>query len=144
MSEWFTWVTFLLRFLMTIEEDVTGWQEMPSMCRRQGEMGTEGRDELWAIMSNCFYSHALMWDQTVSLLWWWPPTWLCMNFRLIPSSVTWSSPPSPVFMSWTGNSPPSSGPEEEIHSIFSPPSQMSSFPHFHLWTSKSTSDIFSV
>lgn len=49
--------------------------------------------------------------KAVSLLWYWPLTWLCMNLRLIPSSVTCSSPPSPVFMSWTGNSPPSSGPE---------------------------------
>lgn len=38
------------------------------------------------------------------------PTWLCMNLRLIPSRVTCSKPPSPVFMSCTGNSPPSSGP----------------------------------
>lgn len=36
--------------------------------------------------------------------------WLCMNLRLIPSRVTCSKPPSPVFMSCTGNSPPSSGP----------------------------------
>ena len=33
-----------------------------------------------------------------------------MNLRLIPSRVTCSKPPSPVFMSCTGNSPPSSGP----------------------------------
>lgn len=39
-----------------------------------------------------------------------PPTWLCINLRLIPSNVTWRRPPSPVFISWTGNSPPSSGP----------------------------------
>lgn len=38
------------------------------------------------------------------------PTWLCMNLRLIPSKVTCRRPPSPVFMSCTGNSPPSSGP----------------------------------
>ena len=44
------------------------------------------------------------------------PTWLCMNLRLIPSRVTCSKPPSPVFMSCTGNSPPSSGPvgREEV------------------------------
>lgn len=36
--------------------------------------------------------------------------WLCMNLRLIPSRVTCSKPPSPVFMSCTGNSPPNSGP----------------------------------
>lgn len=39
-----------------------------------------------------------------------PHTWLCINFRLIPSSVTWRRPPSPVFISCTGNSPPNSGP----------------------------------
>lgn len=33
-----------------------------------------------------------------------------MNFKLIPSNVTWRRPPSPVFISCTGNSPPSSGP----------------------------------
>lgn len=52
--------------------------------------------------------------EAVSPLWYGPLTWLCMNLRLIPSSVTCSSPPSPVFMSWTGNSPPSSGPEGNI------------------------------
>ncbi|TNN44517.1 hypothetical protein EYF80_045293 [Liparis tanakae] len=67
---------------LTIEEDVTGGEEM------SGRGG--GRS---------------------SPLWEEPPTWLCMNFRLMPSSVTCSRPPSPVFMSWTGNSPPSSGPE---------------------------------
>lgn len=33
------------------------------------------------------------------------PPWLCMNLRLDPSRVTCSKPPSPVFMSCTGNSP---------------------------------------
>lgn len=73
-------------------------------------MRTEVRDERF-IMSDYYYFHALVWDEKQSLLWYWPLTWLCMNLRLIPSSVTCSSPPSPVFMSWTGNSPPSSGPE---------------------------------
>lgn len=55
----------------------------------------------------------------VSLLWYCSLTWLCMNLRLIPSSVTCSSPPSPVFMSWTGNSPPSSGPEGNHNWVYS-------------------------
>lgn len=47
-----------------------------------------------------------------------PLTWLCINLRLMPSRVTWRRPPSPVFMSCTGNSPPSSGPthmEKKTH-----------------------------
>lgn len=37
-------------------------------------------------------------------------TLLLANSNPIPSMHTWSRPPCPDFMSWTGNSPPSSGP----------------------------------
>lgn len=67
-----------------------------------------------------FYHHALCeMRSSFFLLWYCSLTWLCMNLRLIPSSVTCSSPPSPVFMSWTGNSPPSSGPEGNHNWVYS-------------------------
>lgn len=50
--------------------------------------------------ASCSHSHLM----------YFPHTWLCINFRLIPSSVTCRRPPSPVFISCTGNSPPNSGP----------------------------------
>ncbi len=58
-----------------------------------------------------------------------PPTWLCINLRLMPSRVTWRRPPSPVFMSCTGNSPPSSGPThmEKKHIAVRKKTQLSLF-----------------
>lgn len=78
-----------------------------------GKKWAEGWDEL------CLFSCPLVRWAAGSLPWYWPLTWLCMNLRLIPSSVTCSSPPSPLFMSWTGNSPPSSGPEGHHTSLTS-------------------------
>lgn len=43
-------------------------------------------------------------------------TLLLANSNPIPSMHTWSRPPCPDFMSWTGNSPPSSGPR--IYNIY--------------------------
>lgn len=99
---------------MTIEEDVARDERKwyTEERRRDERRGGGQKDEMiseppWV---NIWYSHALLWEAG-SLRRRWLLTWLCMNLRLIPSSVTCSSPPSPVFMSWTGNSPPSSGPE---------------------------------
>lgn len=109
-----------VRFVMILEEDVTRWKEM----RQTGEMSRKVNRRMgWTL--NChewflFPCLFVRWRKSgFSAVLRWPLTWLCMNLRLIPSRVTCRSPPSPVFMSWTGNSPPSSGPEGNISSLTS-------------------------
>lgn len=92
-------------FLKTIEEEKTWIQRR----REEQEGGQRTKDELSSNMSDFCQCRCGRWE-AVTLPWCHLLTWLCMNLRLIPSSVTCRSPPSPVFMSWTGNSPPSSGP----------------------------------
>lgn len=125
---------FWLRFIsMKLEEDVTRWKEM--IQRQTGE--TSGKVDTrtgWSLNHHewfLFSCPCVRWE-TASLLWYWPLTWLCMNLRLIPSSVTWSSPPSPVFMSWTGNSPPSSGPAGNQSSLQNMHMQYLNFKNLHV------------
>lgn len=53
--------------------------------------------------------HTLYWPRAIRLL-----TLLLANSKPIPSIQTCNKPPCPVFRSWIGNSPPSSGPRQVV------------------------------